>query len=198
MSGSYPQLWFPAARSEFDSLMAHGTFDLVPLSEVRARGRRPIGCRWLFKVKYLDTGVVDKLKARLVGQGCTQQAGIDFHSTFAPTLKYKSLRALLSLAATLDWEVKQMDVQTAFLNGDMKEEVYMRLPEGVEVTTGDGEPQLVFTPESASRGGRGGGGVASEGEWALRLRKALYGTKQASNVWHESIDSFLRSLGYRP
>ena len=74
----------------------------------------------------------------------------------------------------------------------------MRLPEGVEVTTGDGEPQLVFTPESASRGGRGGGGAASEGEWALRLRKALYGTKQASNVWHESIDSFLRSLGYRP
>ena len=89
-----------------------------------------MGCKWVFNVKYRADGRIDRYKARLVAKGLTQTYGIDFQETFAPIAKLNTIRVLLSLAANLDWNLHQLDVKNAFLNGD-QEEVYM---EGREKT----------------------------------------------------------------
>jgi hypothetical protein len=147
-------------------------------------------------------GEVSRFKARLVVCGYSQVKGIDFHTTFAPMLLYKSFRVLLTLAAQqlLDWEVDQMDVETAFLYGNIEEEVYMELPPGGLQLQGSGS-EAAATPNtegSASASSGGGGGVSTAGRSCVRLKKALYGTKQASNVWWSSLDRTLRGLGFRP
>ena len=101
-----------------------------------------------------------------------QREGIDYHDTFAPVMKYKSMRIIFAIAAARDYELKQMDVKTAFLNATMKEEVYMKQPEGFEV-------------------------VGSEG-LVCRLNKTLYGTKQVSNEWNIEVNSFIVGpMGYK-
>jgi len=118
-----------------------------------------------------------------------------------------SLRILLTLAAVLNWEVKQLDVKTAFLNGEIKEEVYMKLPQGLHHTKLWAKHQGTYSTSSSSyRIGRGGvkktadKGSQCEADVPMvcRLNKALYGTRQASNVWHASINTTLLSLGFQP
>lgn len=170
--------WLDAAKKELNSLLSKRAWRYVPALQCTAAGRRPIGSKWIFKVKLHADGTVERYKARLVAQGFTQREGIDYFDVFAPTLRYKTLRVLLQLAAVWNYELKQMDVDTAFLNGEMKEEVYMKLPPGLE-TISDAVPE------------RGG-------EMVCLLQKALYGTKQASHVWNETINAVLvRECGFR-
>jgi transposase InsO family protein len=181
--------WLAAMRAEEESLRSHAVWRRVPIAEAEREGRTPIGCKWIYKLKLTATGEVERYKARLVARGFTQQRGVDYHATFAPTLLYKTFRVLLSLVAVLDWETNQLDVETAFLYGEMQDTVYMQLPPGLQLEGGgaaaaDGEPSA-----------RGGGGRATE---CVRLQKALYGTKQASAVWHAALDRTLRALGFRP
>jgi hypothetical protein len=184
---------------EKHSLMGHGVWEVVPLSEAHRRGRRPIRCKWIYKLKLNKEGEVSRFKARLVACGYSQVKGIDFHTTFAPTLLYKSFRVVLTLAAQLDWEVDQMDVETAFLYGTIEEEVYMELPPGLQLQGSGSEAAATANTEgSASATSGGGGGVSTAGRSCMRLKKALYGTKQASNVWWSSLDRTLRGLGFRP
>ena len=82
-----------------------------------------VGCRWLFNYKYNAAGEVERSKARLVAQGYTQREGIDYHETYAPVVRMASIRVLLSIAAIHNLEIHQMDVKTAFLNGDLHEEI---------------------------------------------------------------------------
>ncbi|BBG99437.1 transposable element gene [Prunus dulcis] len=113
-------------HSELQALEANHTWSLVSLPP----SHRPIGCKWIFRIKYNSDGTVDRFKARLVAKGFNQREGIDFTDTFAPVAKLITVRCLLSIAAAHHWPLHQMDVHNAFLHGDLQEEVYMLPPPG--------------------------------------------------------------------
>ncbi|XP_028800757.1 uncharacterized protein LOC114756015 [Neltuma alba] len=157
--------WVKAMKCEIDALENNRTWDIVHLP----KGKKAIGCKWVFKIKYRPDGSIDKYKARLVAKGYTQREGIDYHETFSPVVKMVTVRVILKIAAVNKWNVYHMDVNNAFLQGDLKEEVYMSLPQGFE----------------------------SKGEnMVCRLRKSLYGLKQASRQWNCKLTSVLHDAGY--
>uniref|UniRef100_A0A2N9EIQ9 Integrase catalytic domain-containing protein n=1 Tax=Fagus sylvatica TaxID=28930 RepID=A0A2N9EIQ9_FAGSY len=121
--------WAQAMQEELEALKKNNTWKLVPLPE----GKKIVGCKWVFSIKYKADGSIDRYKARLVAKGFTQTYGIDYLETFSPVAK-----VLLSLAANLDWPLHQLDVKNAFLHGDLDEEVYMDIPPGY---TGSAENQ---------------------------------------------------------
>ena len=123
--------WKSAVYEEIHALEKNGTWEI---SELPA-GKRPVGCKWIFTVKYNEDGSVNRFKARLVAKGFTQSYGINYEETFAPVAKLNTVQVLLSLAANLDWPLHQLDVKNAFLNGDLAEEVYMEIPPGFETQT---------------------------------------------------------------
>jgi hypothetical protein len=156
-------------REEIASTTAANTWQLVPLPD----GRVAIGCKWVFKIKRRADGSIDRYKARLVAKGFSQKEGLDYKETFAPVARMPSLRALLAIAAAQDLEIHQMDVKTAFLNGDLEEDIYMQQPEGF-VAPGQ-QSKLV-----------------------CKLNKSLYGLKQAGRSWYKKIDGVLIELGFTP
>jgi len=141
--------WEAAMKQELQAMEKNKTWELVHLPA----GHRPISLKWVYKLKKDEKGMVTRHKARLVARGFMQQEGIDFEDAFAPVARMESVRVLLALAAQEGWKVHHMDVKSAFLNGDLKEEVYVRQPPGFAVA---GEEGKVY-----------------------RLRKALYGLRQA-------------------
>ena len=158
--------WTRAMEEEFNSLTQHGTWHLVDLPA----GKNLVSCKWLFKTKFNELGEVDRFKARLVAQGYSQQHGIDFNEVYAPVARYKSIRTLLAVSNQLNLEVHQMDVVSAFLNGELQEEIYMKQPEGF---IDDKHPEKV-----------------------CRLNKSLYGLKQSARCWNQLMDSYLKSNDY--
>eukprot|EP00253_Pinus_taeda_P015845 PITA_15845 len=118
--------WRAAMYEEIESINRNHTWDLVELPE----GKTPIGCKCLYKPKINADGSIEKLKARLVAKCYSQQEGIDFDDTFAPVAKLNTIRMLISLATKHKWQLHQLDVKSAFLNGDLKEEIYLVQPEG--------------------------------------------------------------------
>eukprot|EP00253_Pinus_taeda_P025371 PITA_25371 len=139
-------------NGEYHSLLANDTWDLVPLP----KGRKLVRCKWVYRTKYGPDGKVDKHKARLAAKGFSQVEGIDYTETFSPIAKMNSIRLVLSLAASLKWEVHQMDVKYAFLQGDLHEEIYMEQPIGF---------------------------IQTDSSLVCRLKKSLYGLKQAPRAW---------------
>jgi hypothetical protein len=135
------------------------------------RGRNAIQNKWVFKVKPDDKGLVDKFKARLVVKGYSQRPGIDFDETFSPVAHLTSVRLIFALAASLKLILRQLDVVGAFLQAELQEEIYMVQPEGFV----SDDPSLV-----------------------CRLKKSLYGLKQAGLVWNNTINLFLtKDLGFK-
>lgn len=157
--------WEQAAQKEYDSILKNKTWNLVDLPP----GRKAIGCKWVFKIKYNAAGDIERYKARLVAKGYSQTQGIDFNETFAPVAKFTSIRILLALAAKHDLEMHQMDVNTAFLNGDLKEEIYMQQPEGFI--------------------------QAGQEDKVCKLQRSIYGLKQAGRSWYDKIDASLSDMG---
>lgn len=151
-------------NEEIKALEANNTWSLVTLPP----DKHCIGCRWMYKVKYNSNGSVDRYKARLVAKGYTQQSGIDFPDTFSPVAKLTSVRVLLAVAASKQWHLLQLDVNNAFLNGDLFEEVYMDLPLGYKT---------------------GSNGLV------CKLNKSLYGLRQASRQWFCKFSSTLIKHG---
>ncbi|RVW22622.1 Retrovirus-related Pol polyprotein from transposon TNT 1-94 [Vitis vinifera] len=123
--------WKAAMNEEMKSLHKNETWELVecPL------GNKPVGCRWIYTVKYKADGSIERFKARLVAKGCTQTYGIDYTKIFAPIAKINTVRILLSLAANLDWSLQQFNVKNVFLHGELSEEVYIDL--GVRKATSE-------------------------------------------------------------
>jgi len=154
-------------KQELQSVEKNKTWELVDLPA----GHRPISLKWVFKLKKDEKGVATKHKARLVARGLVQQEGIDFDDAFAPVARMESVRVLLALAAQEGWKVHHMDVKSAFLNGDLKEEVYVRQMPGFAVA---GEEGKVY-----------------------RLKKALYGLRQAPRAWNAKLDITLKKMGFQ-
>ena len=159
--------WKEAMKRELESIKKNDTWDLVKLDNVR---KKPIKCRWVFTKKFNKFGEVKKFKARLVAKGYTQKAGIDYWDTFSPVIKFKSVRALLAIAAAYGLNTYQDDVPNAFLKGELQEEVLMMQPPGFE----EGDDQTV-----------------------CRLNKTLYGLKQSPREWNQVIDKYLKSTGFK-
>jgi hypothetical protein len=157
--------WEQAMNEEKNSLDAHDTMEYVE----RPWGKKVIPVHWIYSVKVDLHGNITRFKARLVAQGCRQIPGIDVDEVFAPTSSFGARRALLSVAAARDYEIHQVDIKTAFLNGDLEEEVYVTQPPGFE----NGDPRVV-----------------------CRLRKALYGLKQSPRAWHKKLDAEMTALGF--
>ncbi|KZV17127.1 hypothetical protein F511_22245 [Dorcoceras hygrometricum] len=126
ISDADSNLWLEAMQSEFDSMHANQVWTLVNPPE----GIVPIGCKWVYKRKLGPDGKLMTYKARLVAKGYTQRQGVDYDETFSPVGMFKSIRILLAIAAWYDYEIWQMDVKTMFLNGNIKEEIYITQPEG--------------------------------------------------------------------
>ena len=118
--------WKEATNSEYESLLKNNTWELVP----PPNGKNIVGSRRVFKVKHCENGSVDRFKARLVAQGYSQSEVVDNQEVFSPVVRYTSIRSLLAVANICNCEIHQMDVHTAFLQGEHDEEIYMRQPEG--------------------------------------------------------------------
>ena len=123
MSSTEGPLWKEAIRIEIDSIMQNHTWELVDLPP----GCKPLGSKWIFKRKMKTDGTIDKYKARLVIKGYKQKEGHDYFDTYSPVTRINSIRMILAIVASQNLEVHQMYVKTAFLNGDLEEEIYMEL-----------------------------------------------------------------------
>jgi len=129
MNSKYVHDWCGAMDSEYKSLMENKTWTLVSLP----KGRKALKNRWVYVIKRGSDGSIERFKARLVIKGFLQRFGIDYNEIFSPVVRMEVLRILLAIGAALDWEIEQMDVKTAFLNGYLDEEIYMEQPEGYAV-----------------------------------------------------------------
>ena len=118
--------WIAAMQAELTALEDNHTWSFVPLPP----GQRPIGCKWVFKLKYHSDGTLDRYKSCLVAKGFTQRDDIDYKETFAPVAKLLTVRCLLAVDVVRNWPLHQMDVQNTFLHGNLQEEVYMLPPPG--------------------------------------------------------------------
>jgi len=158
--------WIKAMGLEIDAQEENHTWTIEDLPP----GKRAIGSQWVYKVKHNSDGSVERYKARLVALGNKQKEGEDYGETFAPVAKMATVRLFLDVAVKRNWEIHQMDVHNAFLHGDLREEVYMKLPPGFE---------------------------ASHPNKVCRLRKALYGLKQAPRCWFEKLTTALKRYGFQ-
>ncbi|GJR40311.1 ribonuclease H-like domain, reverse transcriptase, RNA-dependent DNA polymerase [Tanacetum coccineum] len=164
---SSDQKWIEAMKVELDSINRNNTWELTTLP----KGHKAIGLKWVFKTKKDANGNIIKHKARLVAKGYIQQHGIDFEEVFAPVARMETIRLLLAIAANNKWEVHHLDVKSAFLHGDLKEEVYVTQPEGFVKRQDNGK--------------------------VYRLIKALYGLRQAPRAWNIKLDNTLKSLDFK-
>ncbi|KAI5346234.1 hypothetical protein L3X38_014113 [Prunus dulcis] len=159
--------WRCAMEAELEMIERNNTWKLVD----RPSNKPVIGVKWVYKVKLNLDGTVQKNKARLVAKGYSQKPGIDYNETFAPVARLDTIRTLIALAAQKEWNLFQLDVKSAFLNGILKEEVYVEQPQG-------------YVQESKETK-------------VFRLNKALYGLKQAPRAWYDEIDAYFNTAGFK-
>ena len=157
--------WKKAMNDEMDSLIKNETWDLVD----KPVHVRILSNRWVFKIKRNADFSIDRFKARLVIRGCSQHAGIDYEETYSPVVRYETIRLLLSIAVCKRMTLTQFDIKTAFLYGEVDNEVFMSQPEGF----GNGSNQV------------------------CRLKKSLYGLKQASRCWNQRFTIFMQRLDFK-
>ncbi len=161
--------WKEAIEVEMKNLQDNKVYEVVKREQASQNDKNVLKTRWVFTIKMKDDGTIDKYKARFVACGYSQEYGVDFEETFAPVGKYKTLRILLALTNILDYEIKQMDVVSAFLNAELNEVLFIEQPDGL-----------------------------TEGhDCVWKLKKAIYGTKQAPHEWNKEINKYLVSSGFK-
>ncbi|KAL1224686.1 Retrovirus-related Pol polyprotein from transposon TNT 1-94 [Cardamine amara subsp. amara] len=148
-------------------MVKNKVWDIVPLTE----GHKEVGCKWIFKTKLDCNGNVERYKARLVAKGFNQKEDIDYSETFSPVSRKDSLRIIMALVAQYEPELHQMDVKTAFLNRDLQEEVYMRQSKGFIIECHE--------------------------DMVCKLKKSIYGLKQASRQWYLKFDEIITKFGFK-
>ncbi|KAH9696724.1 reverse transcriptase Ty1/copia-type domain-containing protein [Citrus sinensis] len=158
--------WKRVVHEEINALEKNDTWVITD----HPAGKQPVGCKWIFTIKYKADGSVERLKARLVTKGFTQSYGIDYLETFAPIAKLNTIIILLSLAVNLDWYLYQLDIKNTFLNGDLEEEVFMEVPQGLDLNL--------------------------TGNKVCKLKKSLYGLKQSPRAWFDRFAKAVVRLGY--
>ncbi|GJP37623.1 hypothetical protein CLOM_g22012 [Closterium sp. NIES-68] len=165
LNGPNGEKWKASEDEEFGSLIENETWDLCDLPP----GKKAITSKMIYRHKYGPEGELTRYKSRLVARGFQQTKGKDYDEVFAPVGKGTTLRVLLAIAALLGWKIRQMDIVTAFLNGIILEEVYMKQPEGLD----DGSGRV------------------------CRLKKAIYGLKQAPRAWYHKLEEALLAGGFK-
>jgi hypothetical protein len=158
--------WLETMEDELSSMSSNGVWDLVEISD----GAKKVGCKWVYKTKYDSKGKIKRVKARLVAKGFTQREGIDYTETFSPVSNKDSFQIVMALVAHYDLELHQMDVKTVFLNGDLQENVYMAQSEGFVMK---GKEHMGY-----------------------KLKKSIYGLKQASRQWYLKFDEVIKKFGF--
>ncbi|KAJ4755031.1 hypothetical protein LUZ62_089436 [Rhynchospora pubera] len=158
--------WRLAMSQEIQALHNNHTWDLVAPPDTR----HIVGCKWVFKTKRRSDGTIERHKARLVAKGFTQEEGIDYFDTFSPVIRPTTIRIVLSLALSNNWAIRQLDVNNAFLHGQLQETVYMHQPPGF------------VNPAFPSH--------------VCLLKKAIYGLKQSPRAWFHTLSSALIALGF--
>ncbi|KAJ9561114.1 hypothetical protein OSB04_006274 [Centaurea solstitialis] len=166
VSGNESEQWQEAMKAEMQSMYDNQVWELTDLPQ----HCRAVGRKWVFKKKTDMDGNVHTFKARLVAKGFTQTHGIDYDETFSPIAMLKSIRILMAISAYFNYEIWQMDVKTAFLNGKLTEDVYMEQPEGFE------------DPKNPNK--------------VCKLLKSIYGLKQASRSWNLHFDERIKEFGF--
>jgi len=167
MKSKYKDKWKEAIESEFSSLKENQTWKICELP----KGKKTVKTRWIFKVKLDSNNHPDRFKARLVAKGFNQEFGVDYNETFAPVIKQQALKLCLAIAVNENLNVHQIDVSTAFLNGDLEEDVYIDPPDGFD-------------------------GKIKENQ-VLKLNKALYGLKQAPRAWNKKLVMTFKEMGLK-
>lgn len=160
-------LWLKAMQKEMEAMSSYNVWDLVDLPQ----NQKTVKCKWVYSLKGNECGDTVNHKARLVAKGFTQEYGVNYNETFSPVVNKTTLRVLFALAGKLDLSINHLDVNTAFLNGELEETIYMEQPEG-------------FVNEKLSNK-------------VCLLKKALYGLKQSPRVWHNKVEEDLNELGYK-
>jgi hypothetical protein len=158
--------WKKAIQVELDNLKAAGTWELVE----RPRDTNVVDSKWVFRVKKDADGNISKWKARLVARGFMQVYGVDYFETFAPVAKLASIRSILAIAARNDWDISMFDFHSAYLNGELDEDIYMEQPPDYE--------------------------AADRRCYVVKLHKTLYGLKQAGKKWYDSLCRALADIGF--
>jgi hypothetical protein len=158
--------WVVTMQEELNNFMRNEVWHLVPRPN-----QNVVGIKWVFRNKQDEHGVVTRNKARLVAKGYSQVEDLDFDKTYAPVVRLESIRVLLAYATYHGFKIYQMDVKSAFLNGPIKEEVYVEQPPGFEDSK---YPSYVY-----------------------KLSKALYGLKKAPRAWYECLRDFLITNGFK-
>jgi len=167
INGDNSDKWLDAMKDELKSMTHNDVRDLV---ELPGRCKR-VGCKWVFKTKRDSQGNIERYKARLVAKGFSQKDGIDYKETFSPVSKKDSFRIIMALVAHYDLELHQMDVKTAFLNGDLEEDVYIDQPVGFDE---EGKEHMV-----------------------CKLKRSIYGLKQVSRQWYLKFNDTIVSFGFK-
>jgi hypothetical protein len=158
--------WAYAMIEEYQSIIKNDVWEIVP----RPKSKDVVSSKWIYKIKHVVDGSIEKYKERFVSHGFSQKEGIDYEETFSLVSIYTSIRTIIALATKMKWKLHQMDVKKYFLNGVIGEEVYIEQPQGFEVE--DRKTHVCI------------------------LKKAMYGLKQAPRAWYGRIDNFLTSLGF--
>jgi len=124
--------WCEAVDAEIGAMETTHTWEITTLPA----GKKAVGCKWVFSLKFLADGSLERYKARLVAKGYTQKEGLDYTDTFSPVAKMTTIKLLLNIFASKKWFLKQLDVSNAFWNGELEEEIYMKLPKGYAARKG--------------------------------------------------------------
>ena len=164
------QLWRDTMKEEINSQERTKTWSVCTLPP----DKKPIGCKWLYKTNYHADGTEERKKGRLVGKGYTKEEGVDYQETFSLVAKLSTVRVLIDVVAKMNWSLTQLDISNAFLNGDLEEEIYMKLLHDYKELTG------VLVPPNV----------------VCRLHKSLYGLKQASRQWYLKLSSTIMKMGF--